>query len=222
MLRIEKIQKSYGKKAVLREVSLSASPGECVGILGGNGSGKSTLLQILAGVTRPGGGQFYYKDADLFADSTRRRQAVGYVPQGTPLIPELSARDNLRLWYTPEAMEASLSGGVLALLGIGDFLKTRVLHMSGGMKKRLAIGCAVAHNPPVLLLDEPGAALDLPCKERIAGYLRAYQAAGGTVLMTTHDLQEIGLCQRLYILKDGYAQPYSYDGDMQKLTGSLK
>lgn len=221
MVRIEKIQKSYGKKEVLRAVSLSASPGECVGILGGNGSGKSTLLQILAGVTRPGGGQFYYKDTDLFAHSARRIQAVGYVPQGTPLIPELSARDNLRLWYTPEAMEASLSGGVLALLGIGDFLKTRVMHMSGGMKKRLAIGCAVAHNPPVLLLDEPGAALDLPCKKRIADYLRAYQAAGGTVLMTTHDLQEIELCQKLFILKDGYAQPYSYDGDIQKLTGSL-
>ncbi|MBE7025677.1 MAG: ABC transporter ATP-binding protein [Ruminococcaceae bacterium] len=222
MVSVEKIQKSYGKKTVLRDITMQAGPGECIGILGGNGSGKSTLLQILAGVTRPDGGKFLYEGKSLFGDSARRAAAVGYVPQGTPLIEELSAKDNLRLWYTPEAMEASLSGGVLALLGIGDFLKTRVLHMSGGMKKRLAIGCAVAHNPPILLLDEPSAALDLPCKERIAEYLLAYKAAGGTVLLATHDLQEVELCDSLYILKDGYQQAFEYDGDVQKLTGSLK
>lgn len=221
-IEIERIEKKYGKKTVLRDVTLAAEPGSCVGILGGNGCGKSTLLQILAGVTRPGGGRFLCGGADLLCAGKERAALVGYVPQGTPLIEELSARDNLRLWYTPAAMEKSLADGVLAMLGVGEFLKIRVRQMSGGMKKRLAIGCAVAHNPRILLLDEPSAALDLPCKARISGYLRAFRAAGGTILLATHDLGEVELCDRLYILKDGRAVPYAFNGDAEKLTGSLE
>jgi len=220
-IAIEQIEKNYGKKTVLRDVTLTAETGSCIGILGGNGSGKSTLLQILAGVTRPGGGRFLYGETDLLRAGKERTALVGYVPQGTPLIEELSAKDNLRLWYSPAAMENALSGGVLAMLGVGDFLQTRVRQMSGGMKKRLAIGCVVAHNPRILLLDEPSAALDLPCKARIADYLRSFRAAGGTVLLATHDIGEVALCDRLYILKEGRAVPYTYDGDAEKLTGSL-
>ena len=93
--------------------------------------------------------------------------------------------------------------------------------MSGGMKKRLAIGCAVAHKPQILLLDEPSAALDLVCKARISNYLRDFRNNGGIVSLATHDVQEIPLCDSLYILKHGVLNPYTFDGNLNRLAGSL-
>lgn len=220
-IQINNISKGYRKKQVLRSISLTAESGSCIGILGSNGSGKSTLLSILAGVQRHDGGSFLCDGKDLFKDSAARARLVGYVPQGTPLLEELSARDNLLLWYSASELKQELSGGVLAALGIGDFLNVRVSRMSGGMKKRLSIGCAVAKRPPILLLDEPSAALDLLCKQTIAQYLRQYRQAGGILLLTTHDAQELALCDAWYIIKDGVLVPFQYDGDIRKITESL-
>jgi len=220
-IEIRNVTKKYGKKPVLQGIDLSCQGGQCIGILGSNGSGKSTLLSVLAGVLRQDGGQFLCDDKDLLKDHKRRSHLVGYVPQGTPLFEELTAWDNLLLWYSREELNRELESGVLKLLGIGEFLKVPVAKMSGGMKKRLSIGCAVAKRPPILLLDEPTAALDLACKEQIAGYLRSYKAAGGVLLLTTHDVLELQLCDAWYIIKDGVLQPYEYDGDLEKLVKSL-
>ncbi len=220
-LTISGLCKSYRSQAVLKNIALSAQSGQCVAILGANGSGKSTLLSILAGVQRPDGGSVTLDGRSLLADPALRSRLVGYVPQGTPLIPELTAKDNLLLWYSREQLQAELSGGILAMLGIEAFLNKRVSRLSGGMKKRLSIGCAMAGRPPVLLLDEPTAALDLPCKQEIARYLAAYCQSGGIVMLTTHEESELKLCQRHYILKNGSLVPYHYDGDLQRLTESL-
>lgn len=218
---IEHIKKKYGKKTVLSDVTLSVNRGSCVGILGSNGSGKSTLFGILSGVTRGDGGSFDFNGTNLLADSRARSRVVGYVPQNTPLLEELTAMDNLRLWYTKDKLEYQLTDGVLAMLGIPEFIKVPVYKMSGGMKKRLAIGCAVAHEPEILLLDEPSAALDLVCKERISNYLLDFKARGGIILLATHDVQELPLCDSLYILKDGVVTPYEYDGNIHRLAGRL-
>lgn len=218
---IEHIKKAYGKKTILSDVSLEVMSGSCIGILGSNGSGKSTLLGILSGVFKGDSGKFLYEGTDLLTDSKKRSEIIGYVPQSTPLIEELTALDNLKLWYTSKALKYELSDGVLAMLGISDFIKVPVYKMSGGMKKRLAIGCAVAHKPKVLLLDEPSAALDLICKERISNYLLDFKAAGGMILLATHDVQEIPLCDSLYILKNGVLNTYEYDGNVHRLAGSL-
>ena len=220
-VQIQHVQKSYRRKKVLTDVSLNASGGTCIGILGSNGCGKSTLLSVLAGVLRRDGGTFLCDGVDLFDDPALRAKLVGYVPQGTPLIEELSARDNLRLWYDKQRMEQELDSGVLKMLGVDEFLKTPVCKMSGGMKKRLSIGCAMAHRPPILLLDEPTAALDLVCKEQIATYLRQYKQAGGLLLLTTHDATELALCDRWYILKNGTLIPYHYTGDLGDLVRAL-
>lgn len=219
---IKGIKKSYGRKVILSDISLSAKSGSCIGILGSNGSGKSTLLSVLSGVLKPDAGSFTYENTDLLKNSRARSSAVGYVPQGTPLIEELTAKDNLRLWYTTEEMNASLGGGVLKMLGVDEFLKVPVHKMSGGMKKRLSIGCAVAHFPKILLLDEPCAALDLACKENISEYLKKFKADGGIILLATHDVQELPLCDSLYILKNGVLESYEYDGDIHRLAGCLK
>ena len=133
---------------------------------------------------------------------------TGYVPQENPLIPELSVYDNLRLWYPDRTeLKKELQEGFLQLLGIGDFVKKPVRKLSGGMKKRVSIGIALAGMPPVLILDEPSAALDLVCKEDIKRYLQIYLEKKGTVVITTHEESELSLCDRLYVMKDGRLFP---------------
>jgi ABC-2 type transport system ATP-binding protein len=220
-LALSGIKKSFRNKHVLADVSLEASAGECVGILGGNGSGKTTLLSILAGILAPDGGSFLWQGQDLFADQKRRQRLVGFVPQGTPLLEELSARDNLRLWYDSQALERELSEGKLALLGIPDFIDVRVAKLSGGMKKRLSIGCAIAAEADILLLDEPLAALDLLCKMKIMDYLAAYKKSGHVALFVSHDTQGLELCDRWYILRGGVLIPYQYDGNIGQLAEML-
>lgn len=220
-MKIEHIKKSYGKHDVLLDISLEAKQGECIGILGGNGSGKSTLLNILSGIFKPDSGAFTFDGINLLKKSKQRSQILGYVPQNTPLIEELTAKDNLKLWYSNEDMQKELKTGVLGMLGIDAFLTTPVHKMSGGMKKRLAIGCAVAHKPKILLLDEPSAALDLTCKARISNYLLDFKKNGGIILLATHDVQEIPLCDKLFILKKGVFTPYMFDGNINRLAGSL-
>lgn len=221
MIEIRQIQKKYKKKTVLSEVSFDLREGSCVGILGGNGSGKSTLLSILAGVQRADNGSFLWEGTDLFSAEKKRRELVGYVPQGNPLMEELTAWDNLRLWYEKEELKKELEEGVLKMLGIPEFLKTPVRKMSGGMKKRLSIGCAVADHPKILLLDEPSAALDLACKESIGRYLINFREQGGSILLATHDVQELELCDAWYILKDGRLTPYTYNGNIHELVERL-
>lgn len=220
-ISIAHISKRYKQKKVLKDICLEAAGGQCIGILGANGSGKSTLLSILAGVLRRDGGSFTVDGQDLFSDPGLRSRCVGFVPQGTPLLEELTAWDNLLLWYDRATLKQELQAGVLQKLGIDEFLKVPVNKMSGGMKKRLSIGCAVAGRPPILLLDEPTAALDLACKERIADYLRQYKRAGGLLLLTTHDVLELTLCDRWYIIKDGVLQPFTFTGDVAALVEQL-
>ena len=225
-LELIHITKSFqrGRKQVLRDVSLEAVGGECVGILGANGCGKSTLLSVLAGIQPPDSGSFRLNGEELFTGKRGRfAAAIGYVPQECPLMEELNALDNLRLWYSdsPLVLEEELENGFLAMLGIPDFLKVSVGKMSGGMKKRLSIGCAVASNPQVLLLDEPGAALDLICKERIEVYLKNFRKQGNIILIATHEEREISLCDRLFILREGALVPFDFDGNIHHLAGQL-
>jgi len=221
VIEIKHIAKRFRKKQVLRDISFTAREGACIGILGSNGSGKSTLLSILAGVLKSDSGQFLCDGNDLLTDGNKRAELVGYVPQGTPLVEELTARDNLLMWYDRQDMEESLERGILSLLEIGEFLKTPVYKMSGGMKKRLSIGCAVYHRPPILLLDEPMAALDIACKKKISDYLKLFKAQGGIAVMVTHDLIEMELCDEHYVVKNGALEKIEFTGEVDLLVSKL-
>lgn len=220
-IEINDIHKKYGSKEVLNGLTLTAEAGKCIGILGGNGSGKSTLLSILAGIQPTDRGSFFFDEINLFKTKGQLSRLVGYVPQGTPLLEELTAYDNLRLWYDKATLKKELSGGFLQMLGIHEFIKTPVSKMSGGMKKRLSIGCAISGRPPVLLLDEPMAALDLACKQNISEYIKSHKQAGGIVLLATHDVLEIELCDEWYIMKNGRLTPFDYNGNIEELVKSL-
>ena len=205
MITVNGITKQYGKKVVLRDATFSAKQGECVAIAGANGSGKSTLLKIMAGTLKAGGGSFVAFGHDMLRETEERERLIGYVPQENPLIPELTARDNLRLWYCNSRydIEQELEKGTLAMLGIPEFIDVRVDAMSGGMKKRLSIGCAVANDPPVLILDEPDAALDLIFKEAIRDYLAEHKRRGGIVVITTHDEEALSIVDKLMVMQNG-------------------
>ncbi|SFO21038.1 ABC-2 type transport system ATP-binding protein [Pseudobutyrivibrio sp. UC1225] len=222
MFEIKGIEKSYGKHQVLQGVSFTVGPGEIIGILGANGSGKSTLLSILAGLERPNGGFFCIDGKDLLKDSKLRNNTLAYIPQENPLIEELNAWDNLRMWYSRAELDKELKNGMLKLLRIDEFLKVPVSKMSGGMKKRLTIGCAMKGGPKLMLLDEPTAALDMVCRNEIYDYFESYRSSGGAMIISTHEIQEIELCNKCFILKGGVLHPYTYDGDLQHLIGILE
>ena len=129
---------------------------------------------------------------------------MGYVPQESNLIQELSVRDNLLLWYRDKhRLKKELEEGFLHTLGVQQMCSMRAQNLSGGMKKRVSIGCALAESPVILLLDEPNAALDLPAKEQIREYLLQYRSQGGTVLLATHDESDLEICDSVYALCQG-------------------
>ncbi len=219
---IENIHKKYGRKEVLRGTSFRIVSGQCMGIVGANGSGKTTLLKILSGVLRPDEGRFLWQNADLLRSPSLRARTVAYVPQGPPLIEELSARDNLRLWYTPQALEQSLDGGVLRRLGVHEFLRTPASRLSGGMRKRLSIGCALANDPSVLLLDEPSSALDLVAKQHILRFFDDFRKNGGLLVLVSHDPWELEMCDDWRMLRGGVLTPYSFNGERDALIRELE
>lgn len=204
MLKVQGILSGYGRKKILRGIDLYIRQGECIGIVGANGCGKSTLFSVLAGTKRPASGTISYAGADPLKNRSVFYRMAGYVPQENPLIPELTVKDNLRLWYTGKGqLETMLKSSFGKLLNLQEMLPLRVDRLSGGMKKRVSIGCALAANPPVMILDEPSAALDLTCKEEMKDYLQIWKRAGGTILITTHEENELCLCDRLYVMRDG-------------------
>lgn len=219
MIEVNHLKKSYGRKKILKDVSLRAESGRCIGIIGANGCGKSTLLSILAGIQKPDEGEILYFGEKAGRDSRFFLKYTGYVPQEHPLIPELTVRDNLSLWFADSGknLEEELESGLLYDLGIREFLKKKVKHLSGGMKKKVSIACAVARKVPILILDEPGAALDLPSKRDIQNYMRQYAEAGGTVILSSHEEGEIGICDELYALTGGFLVPAERDLSREEL-----
>lgn len=205
MLTAEGIYKRYGRREILKGLDLSVAPGTCAGIIGGNGCGKTTLLSILAGTSKANKGRVCLDNKTLRRNSKAYGEAVAYVPQENPLIGELTVKDNLLLWYKGDkkAMTEDLETGAGALLGVKPMLTRTVDKLSGGMKKRISIACALAGHGRYLILDEPGAALDMECKADIRRYLKTYMAAGGAVILTSHEIAELSICTQLYVLRNG-------------------
>ena len=175
MLEVTGIEKRYRGRTILKNVSFRANPGACIGIVGGNGCGKTTLLSILAGIRKPDRGSIRIDGQEALGRHRLLEEKIAYVPQENPLIPELTAFDNYRLWFRGKRreMERDLECGVGRVLGVDRFLKTQAGRLSGGEKKRLSIAAALSGREDILILDEPGAALDLEAKEQILTYIRS-------------------------------------------------
>lgn len=205
IIEVNDICKKYGKKQVLKGATFHAKQGECVAVVGANGCGKSTLLGILSGTLKADSGNIFYDGKNPLADSKVFSRYIGYVPQENPLMDQLTVYDNLRFWYcdSNRSIAADMQNGILKEFGLDAYRNYTVNKLSGGLKKRLSIACALAADPRILIMDEPGAALDLICKEDIKRYLKKYLAQGGTVLITSHEEAELSICDRMYLLRDG-------------------
>lgn len=202
MIEVKNISKRY-RNTVLDDISFTAEKGQCVGIIGANGCGKTTLLSIMAGVNKAQSGKIYYNN-ELADKKSVFKKYIAYVPQENPLIDELTTKDNLLLWLgSNKKIKDGFENGVLKDLGIDEFLNKQVNELSGGMKRRLSICISLSNNAPIMLLDEPGSALDIYGKQEVNSYILNYVKNGGTVVMSTHDRDEIDLCTKLYKIEDG-------------------
>jgi ABC-type multidrug transport system ATPase subunit len=200
MIDVEHISKKYGKQTILKDVTFSVKPGECVAVVGRNGCGKSTLMQILAGILKPDGGTLRYFDRNPLSEKKVFRSMCGYVPQENPLIEELSVLDNLKLFG---ADKKAVQSELLRTFELEPMLKTPVCKLSGGMKRRVSIACAVYYLPSILFMDEPTTALDIYYKNSIHEWMKAYRQMNGTVIMTTHAEDEIRMADKCFVMREG-------------------
>lgn len=219
MIQLSQIRKRYGKKKILEDISFQANPGEAVAIVGKNGCGKSTLLQIMAGILKADSGSINYFNHSARGNRKVFRQFCGYVPQENPLIEELSVEDNLRLWG---GGKDSHTLELVTRFELGQMLKTPVEKLSGGMKRRLSIACALLQSPPILLLDEPTAALDIYYQNSIQHWMEEYREKKGIIVMTTHDEQEILWADRCLLLGKGRIEEvFEKENRMERIKAYL-
>ena len=205
-LAVRDLRKSYGSTVAVDGVSFEVARGECFGLLGPNGAGKSTTINALVGALVPDAGEVRVEGGDPALAATRTK--IGVAPQSLALYEDLSAEENLTLF----ARLHGLSGGALAarvdaallFAGLADRRRDRVAAYSGGMKRRLNMACAVVHDPPVLLFDEPTVGVDPQSRNHIFESIGRLSAEGRTILYTTHYMEEAErLCDRVAIIDHG-------------------
>jgi len=193
--------KRYGHIQALRSVDLTVRAGEIFGLLGANGAGKTTLIRLLTGSTLPTSGS-----AKVLGRAPRSvRSQIGYMPQAPALYEDLSPRDNLRFFGRAHSIRA-LESRVDELLDLSKLREREndaVYAFSGGMKQRVSLACALVHRPRVLLLDEPTAGVDPRLRAEFWKYFRALAGDGATLLISTHQMDEALLCDRLAVLSEG-------------------
>ena len=208
-VRLRGLNKTYGgktPKAALIDVDLEIPRGSLFGLLGPNGAGKSTLINILAQLVNKTSGEVRIWDIDLDREPRAAAAAIGVVPQELNVDPFFTPRELLDLQaglYGVPKRERRTSE-ILRMVGLADKAEAYTRTLSGGMKRRLMVAKAMVHNPPVLVLDEPTAGVDIELRQQLWSHVRELNAAGTTVLLTTHYLEEAEeLCDRIAIINHG-------------------
>ena len=206
----QQVSKTYstarGAFQALDGVSLDISQGEFFGLLGPNGAGKTTLISILAGLTQPSAGRVAVMGHDVKADFAAARKSLGVVPQELVFDPFFSVRETLRIQsgYFGVRNNDGWIDELLAALGLTDKANANMRQLSGGMKRRVLVAQALVHKPPVIVLDEPTAGVDVELRQTLWAFIARLNREGHTVLLTTHYLEEAeALCGRIAMLKAG-------------------
>jgi len=208
LLRVEGLSKAFGTLRAVDNVSFAVHAGELYGLLGPNGAGKTTTLSIIAGLLRPDAGEVVVDGVHLQDDPQRARRFLGVVPQELALYEELTARENLEFWGRLAGLSARearrRAAELLEALALTDRAHDPVKTYSGGMKRRVNLGCALLHRPRLLLLDEPTVGIDPQARVNLLDFICGLQRDGTAILYTTHYLEEAEtLCQRIGILDHG-------------------
>ena len=209
-ISFQNVSKTYagarGAVQALSDVSFDIEPGEFFGLLGPNGAGKTTLISILAGLSRASGGRVTVMGHDVVADYAAARRSLGIVPQELVFDPFFSVREALRIqsgYFGVKNNDAWIAE-LLENLGLADKADANMRQLRGGMKRRVLVAQALVHRPPVIVLDEPTAGVDVELRQTLWQFVARLNKEGHTVLLTTHYLEEAeALCQRLAMLKKG-------------------
>lgn len=205
MLHIEGLQKRYGQRTVLQDLSLSIAAGEIYGLLGPNGAGKTTTINILCNLLQPDGGTALINHLPV---SAATKPFIGVAPQENLLYRTLTCEENLdffaRIYGLPTRQRRQRVQTCLEAVGLENRAKSPAETLSGGMQRRLSMAIALIHQPKLVILDEPTTGLDIEARYEVWELIQQLQRQGMTILLTTHLLDEAErLCQRIGILKQG-------------------
>ncbi|MBF4989901.1 ABC transporter ATP-binding protein [Methylophilus sp. QUAN] len=206
-IEISGITKRFGEFEALRGVDLRIEQGEFFALLGPNGAGKSTLINLLAGLLQPTSGNIRIMGHDVQTDYQRARSALGVVPQELVFDPFFNVREMLRFqagYFGRGPENDAWVDEVIEGLGLTDKAHTNMRKLSGGMKRRALIAQALAHKPPVIVLDEPTAGVDVELRQMLWAFIQKLNQQGHTIILTTHYLEEAEtLCERVAMMKQG-------------------
>ncbi|KQT09481.1 ABC transporter ATP-binding protein [Ramlibacter sp. Leaf400] len=212
-----------GKLTALDGVSFDIEEGEFFGLLGPNGAGKTTLISILAGLSRATSGRVAVRGHDVQADYAQARRQLGVVPQELVFDPFFTVREALRIqsgYFGVKNNEAWI-GELLESLGLADKATSNMRQLSGGMKRRVLVAQALVHKPPVIVLDEPTAGVDVELRQTLWQFIARLNREGHTVLLTTHYLEEAeALCNRIAMLKTGRVVALERTSDLLKAASA--
>lgn len=205
-IEIRGLHKHFGDLHALRGIDLSVAQGEFFGLLGPNGAGKSTLINILAGLVRPTDGSTHIMGHDVRSDYRAARKALGMVPQELVYDPFFTVRETLEIQsgYFGLRKNRVWIDTLLEGLDLADKANVNTQRLSGGMKRRVLVAQSLVHKPPVIVLDEPTAGVDVELRQSLWQFIRKLNSEGHTILLTTHYLEEAEmLCNRIAMLKQG-------------------
>ncbi len=203
---VEHLSKSYGSLQALNDVSLDVKEGEFFGLLGPNGAGKTTLISILAGLCRPDSGRAFIMGTNVQSNFIEARRLLGVVPQELVFDPFFTVRETLRFQsgYFGIRNNDDWIDEIMANLDLTSKANSNMRSLSGGMKRRVLVAQALVHRPPVIILDEPTAGVDVELRQSLWKFISSLNQDGHTILLTTHYLEEAeSLCGRIAMLKSG-------------------
>ena len=207
ILKAEKITKKFGDQTALNHVDLTIENGEFFGLLGPNGAGKTTMIRILSTLMLPTSGQVLADGEVLTRNRTDLKKKITVMTQEYTLRNDMSIAEVLeyqgRLYHVPRNERKERAAQLMDMTGLYHHKEKLIRHLSGGMKKRLSIVCALAKDPEILILDEPGASLDIIAKNDIINYMKKYISQGGTILIASHEEGELSVCNKKYLMCNG-------------------
>jgi len=205
-IQIQQVHKRFGAVQALAGIDLEVAPGEFFGLLGPNGAGKTTLINVLAGLARADSGSVRVMGYDVVAEYRNSRRALGVVPQELVFDPFFSVRETLRIqsgYFGLKHNDAWIDE-VMHHLDLTGKADANMRSLSGGMKRRVLVAQALVHKPPVIVLDEPTAGVDVELRQGLWEFVRGLNRDGHTIVLTTHYLEEAdALCARIAMLKQG-------------------
>ncbi len=206
-IQLTQVKKNFGALHALKGIDLTIEQGEFFALLGPNGAGKSTLINLMAGLLRPTSGRLSVMGFDVVTQYQQARHALGVVPQELVFDPFFNVREMLRFqagYFGRGPENDAWIDEVIECLGLSDKAHTNMRRLSGGMKRRALIAQALAHRPPVIVLDEPTAGVDVELRHTLWEFIKRLNREGHTIILTTHYLEEAEeLCSRVALLKQG-------------------